>query len=110
MLSGRQNRSDGFTFSTSNDVVIKVCHFKDYASRLSNLELKYLVSFITGSPRLPNVIFNENKISVIWTPAPYISLPTAQNCTNTVILNCDPKNLVSYMRPIMDFDTVFGYL
>ena len=88
----------------------KDCHFKDYASRLSNLELKYLVSFITGSPRLPNVIFNENKISVIWTPAPYISLPTAQNCTNTVILNCDPKNLVSYMRPIMDFDTVFGYL
>jgi hypothetical protein len=85
--------------------------FLEYVEGLSVEDLKKLVKFVTGKERLPLLELGEDNISVVWKVGKH-NLPTAQNCTNTLMVgDCvhSLQELVAYMIPIFNFETVFGF-
>lgn len=84
--------------------------------RLSEAELLRLVHFITGKPRLPVPEMDEELIRIHWEDVPGgLQLPRAQNCTHTLLMPyletpVTPDTVLQVLRPILEFDTVYGFL
>jgi hypothetical protein len=84
--------------------------FLKFAQTLDQPQLVRLVEFITGKTRLPFPHIGEHMVGVQWVNEKK-PLPLAQNCTNTLILpNDDELSISSFMKPVFEFDSIFGFL
>jgi len=87
--------------------------FLCYVRTCSDEQTLALLSFITGKTRLPLYELGEEKISMVWAGGPG-QLPTAQNCTHTLIMpsdanHVDVETLGQVLAPIFKFETVYGF-
>ncbi len=88
--------------------------FLAYVRTLSSSELATLVQFITGKNRLPFLALGEPKMHIYWKQKDQKVLPMASNCVNQLVLTMrDPLHVTieeirEIMKPIFEFETVFG--
>lgn len=81
-------------------------------------QLQRLVRFITGKSRLPVLEMGEDRLRAAWDDSdfhPPQRLPRAQNCTSMLLMPplprpVTPETLLHVLRPLWEFDTVFGFL
>ena len=87
--------------------------FLEAVQHLPFEQLERLVHYITGKPRLPLMELCEDKITVSWNNR-NSTLPIAQNCINSLlmpVLEQPPTaaKIIESLRPIFEFDTVYGF-
>lgn len=71
------------------------------------------VKFITGTERLPLLCAGEEPITVTWNHSVAGAMPIAQNCMNALLLPSgaekDTASVLSAIRPVLEFETDYGY-
>lgn len=101
-----QRVKDAFRFNLPEDE-----RFVEAITQFTPEELRALVEFVTGKPRLPQTAYGENHMSISWTRyASTHTLPRAQNCTHTLLLQKDIPSVYDALRPILRYPTVFGFI
>lgn len=84
--------------------------FLTYAASLDAKDLRRVVEFVTGKPRLPLTAYGEPPLTILWVDSP-ATMPLAQNCTSTLLLpHHAQQNVREFMNPVFHYDTVFGFL
>jgi hypothetical protein len=102
-----------FSMRCKNDFL-----FMQAVEQLSAVDLRQLVYFITGKQRLPILQINEEPMKIVWLSEVVTThrMPKAQNCTHTLLMpksetddNLTPGDILKILRPILEFDTVYGF-
>ncbi len=84
--------------------------FLQWLQALTPQELERVVKFITGKDRLPYCELGEEQISICWSQEN--TFVKSQNCTHTLVMpECDQSTCISvFMKPVLEYDTVFGFM